>query len=123
MTRRNGKITRGDLERKWSHRMALPTEKVRGLINREVIFCAAGALSAALLTFSLRRNDSDFAVFCFGKPQNAQAFANRFAGEPFASWPLGFIERAAALSAAAFTASPCACAAVQTGPVSCTAGP
>jgi hypothetical protein len=82
MTRRNGKITRGDLERKWSHRTALPTEKVRGLINREVIFCAAGALSAAPLTSSLPRNDSDFVVLCFGQPQDAEACANRFAGAP-----------------------------------------
>jgi hypothetical protein len=40
----------------------------------------AGVLSASLLYF-LRRDGSDFAVFCFAKSEDAEAFSNRFDGE------------------------------------------
>jgi hypothetical protein len=81
VTRSKGEAARDDLKRKRPHHVALPAEKMRDLVNRQVISCAAGVLSATPLTYSLRLDDSDLVVFCFRKPEDAEAFAKRFRGK------------------------------------------
>jgi hypothetical protein len=78
MTHRKGEIIRDDLKHKWPYHVALRAEKVRVRVNREVILrCRCPIGNAA---YSLRRDDSDFVVFCFAKPEDAEAFAKRFGG-------------------------------------------
>ena len=62
----------GSIRRRWS----AYTSRVR-----QSGPAASGQTAATPLTYSLRRDDSEFVVFCFSKSERAEAFAKRFSGE------------------------------------------
>ena len=81
MTQRKGEITLPEIKRKWPYHVALPANKVRGVRNSEIVWSFAAALSAAPRPYAVRRDGGDLVVFCFAKPEDAQAFCDRFGGE------------------------------------------
>jgi hypothetical protein len=77
MTRARSEITYGDL----AASRGASGRKGQEPANRQVISCAAGVLSAAQVTYALRRDDSDFVEFGFAKPEDAETFAKWFGGK------------------------------------------
>jgi hypothetical protein len=62
--------------------VALPAEKVRGpREQRGGILRCRFPIGIAAHLFSLRRADVDLVVFCFDKPEDAEAVCDRFGGE------------------------------------------
>jgi hypothetical protein len=54
---------------------------VKGLRNSTMVHDFANTLSVAPRTYWLRRDDAEFVVFCFTKPDGAETFCKRFGGE------------------------------------------
>jgi hypothetical protein len=74
MTRRKGEVTLPQIKRKWPHHVALAVGKVRGLKNSEMVRGFADTLSVSPRPYHLSHGDGEFVVFCFAKPEDAQAF-------------------------------------------------
>jgi len=83
--RDKGRNRPGRLKRNWPHHVALPAEKVHGVANSAAVRGFAHTLSAAPMQLHMRRGHSDFVVFCFTKPEDAQVFAEQFGGERLAT--------------------------------------
>ena len=65
-----------ELERDWPYHIALPAAVLRSA--SEAVYAFIRPLSVAPRPWHFRRNERDFVVFCFARPQDAQAFAERF---------------------------------------------
>jgi hypothetical protein len=78
---RKSQITESQILWKWPHHVALPAEALRGAENSLPMYALAKTLSGAPRPCHQRRDDRDYVVFCFAKPEDAQAFAERFGGE------------------------------------------
>jgi hypothetical protein len=79
--RRKGQITRAQLRRWWPHHVVLSADKVKGLRNSTTVHDFANTLSVAPGSYWLRHGNRDLVVFCFAKPEDADAFCQRFGGE------------------------------------------
>ena len=51
------------------------------MVNSNIVWGLAEKLSAAPRPYAVHHDDGDLVVFCFAKPEDAQAFAERFDGE------------------------------------------
>jgi hypothetical protein len=62
MTGRKGEITLPQIKRHWPHHVTLPADKVRGVMNSQIVWGFTETLSAAPRPYSLRRDDGDYVV-------------------------------------------------------------
>jgi hypothetical protein len=81
MSRRKGEITTANIKRNWPYQVALSADKVRGLKNSETVGSFADTLSVAQRQLHMCRDNVEFVIVCFAKPDNTEAFAKRFDGE------------------------------------------
>jgi hypothetical protein len=82
MSRRKGELTAVLIDRGWPHQVALPEEactganyKVHADFCRDLSLCPRGK--------AVFHGDQWWRVFCFSDPIHADAFRERFGGEPF----------------------------------------
>ena len=83
MISRRSKLTSALLAREWPHWVAVRADQVGAHHGEMLAFC--GSLSLAPRHPTVRRNDVDYVVFCFGDPDRAERFRVQFNGAPFAT--------------------------------------
>ena len=81
MTRRKREITLPQIKRKWPNHVALSADKVRDVRDSEIVWSFAATLSAAPRPHAVHHSAGDLVAFCFAKPEDAQAFAERLGGQ------------------------------------------
>ncbi len=78
--RRKGEISLGRVKREWPHHVAILADKVMGK-GSDLVHRFADTLSVAPRSYGFRRDDDDYAVFCFSDAVHADLFMERFEGE------------------------------------------
>jgi hypothetical protein len=82
MSRRKGELTAALIDRGWPYQVALPEDacsgdnyKIHADFCRDLSLCPRGK--------AVFHGDQWWRVFCFSDPIHADAFRERFGGEPF----------------------------------------
>jgi hypothetical protein len=82
MVRRKGELTAAGIDRGWPHQVALPASACEGGGYKTIHgFCKD--LSLCPRGHAVFYGDEWFNVYCFGKPEDAEKFIQRFGGEKF----------------------------------------
>ena len=81
MSRREGKLSAAEIDRRWPYQVAVPGDVVRQRFAE--IARAKRELGAAAHGHSVYHEDTQYSVSCFSHPANAEQFRLRFGGEPF----------------------------------------
>jgi hypothetical protein len=90
---RKGELSKGTIDRKWPHQVALPASRCGGANYVTIrLFCEDQKLSLCVRGHSFRRDDIDTLVFCFAERAHAERFHERFGREFIApksrpKWP------------------------------------
>jgi hypothetical protein len=82
MSRRKGELTAVGIDRGWSYQVALPEDACDGA-NYRVHADYCRDLSLCLRGKAVIHDDRWWRVFCISDPIHADAFRERFGGEPF----------------------------------------
>lgn len=73
-------ITMRRLYREWPHHVAVTAKAHRD--HHETMRSISRELSVAPRTYSFRRGNIEYIVFCFAKSNHARMFCRQFGGEP-----------------------------------------
>ena len=79
MVYRKGELSKGTIDREWSHQVALPAARCGASYVAIRLF--SERLSLCPRTHSFRQDDIDMLVFCFADREHAEKFREGFGGD------------------------------------------